>query len=225
MAQRNDISSGNPEKSAGGANRTGYRLRIDREGSNDFDLLLLGEIARKNEDALMRLYDKYRRSVYSMLLRIVKLESEAEELLQDVFMQVWEKAELFDAERGYFDTWLFTLTHNKAVNTLRSRLSKKSALEDRKDIQDLANVVSPQTTQETTPLSEQESADDRSAVLTALNNIPSDQRDALMLAYYDGLSQSEIAEKLGVPIGTIKTRMRQGMIKLQGLLKELRSTN
>ena len=96
MAQRNDISSGNPEKSAGGANRTGYRLRIDREESNEFDLLLLAEIARKNEDALMRLYDKYRRSVYSMLLRIVKIESEAEELLQDVFMQVWANAELFD---------------------------------------------------------------------------------------------------------------------------------
>lgn len=223
MAQRNDIPSGNPENSAGGANRAGYRLRIDRERSNDFDLVLLAEIARKNEDALMRLYDKYRRSVYSMLLRIVKIESEAEELLQDVFMQVWEKAELFDAERGYFDTWLFTLTHNKAINTLRSKQYKKSALEDRKDIQDLANVVTPHTTQETTPLSEQEDADDRKAVLHALDKIPGDQRDALMLAYYDGLSQSEIAEKVGVPLGTIKTRMRQGMIKLQGLLGELRS--
>lgn len=222
MAQQNGISSGNPEKNAGGANRTGYRLRIDREQSNDFDLLLLAEIARKNEDALIRLYDKYRRSVYSMLLRIVKIESEAEELLQDVFMQVWEKAELFDAERGYFDTWLFTLTHNKAINTLRSRLYKKNAQEDRKDIQDLAAVVTPLTTQETTPLSVQEAADDRKAVLDALDKIPSDQRDALMLAYYEGFSQSEIAEKLGVPLGTIKTRMRQGMIKLQGLLRELR---
>ncbi len=218
----NTISRANPEKSSIGANRAGYSLRIDREASNDFDLLLLAEIARKNDDALMRLYDKYRRSVYSMLLRIVKIESEAEELLQDVFMQVWEKAELFDAERGFFDTWLFTLTHNKAINTLRSRLYKKNAQEDRKDIQDLANVVSPHTTQETTPLSEQEAADDRKAVLDALDKIPSDQRDALMLAYYEGLSQSEIAEKLGVPLGTIKTRMRQGMIKLQGLLGELR---
>ncbi len=218
----NTISRANPEKSSLGANRAGYSLRIDREASNDFDLLLLAEIARKNDDALMRLYDKYRRSVYSMLLRIVKIESEAEELLQDVFMQVWEKAELFDAERGFFDTWLFTLTHNKAINTLRSRLYKKNAQEDRKDIQDLANVVSPHTTQETTPLSEQEAADDRKAVLDALDKIPSDQRDALMLAYYEGLSQSEIAEKLGVPLGTIKTRMRQGMIKLQGLLGELR---
>lgn len=218
----NTISRANPEKSSVGANRAGYSLRIDREASNDFDLLLLAEIARKNDDALMRLYDKYRRSVYSMLLRIVKIESEAEELLQDVFMQVWEKAELFDAERGFFDTWLFTLTHNKAINTLRSRLYKKNAQEDRKDIQDLANVVSPHTTQETTPLSEQEAADDRKAVLDALDKIPSDQRDALMLAYYEGLSQSEIAEKLGIPLGTIKTRMRQGMIKLQGLLGELR---
>ncbi|HEY6170712.1 MAG TPA: sigma-70 family RNA polymerase sigma factor, partial [Candidatus Kapabacteria bacterium] len=173
--------------------------------------------------ALIRLYDKYRRSVYSMLLRIVKIESEAEELLQDVFMQVWEKAELFDAERGYFDTWLFTLTHNKAINTLRSKLYKKNAQEDRKDIQDLAAVVTPRTTQETTPLSEQEDADDRKAVLGALDKIPSDQRDALMLAYYEGLSQSEIAGKTGVPLGTIKTRMRQGMIKLQGLLGELRN--
>jgi RNA polymerase sigma-70 factor (ECF subfamily) len=222
MTQRNDIPSGNPEKSADGANRAGYRLRIDRERSNDLDLVLLAEIARKNEDALIRLYDKYRRSVYSMLLRIVKIDSEAEELLQDVFMQVWEKAELFDAERGYFDTWLFTLTHNKAINTLRSRLYKKNAQEDRKDIQDLAAVVSPQTTQETTPLSEQEDADDRKAVLHALDKIPGEQRDALMLAYYEGLSQSEIAGKLGVPLGTIKTRMRQGMIKLQGLLGELR---
>jgi RNA polymerase sigma-70 factor, ECF subfamily len=222
MAIRNDTVVGKTNTSSG-ANRSDYRLRIDRQESNEFDLLLLGEISRKNEDALIRLYDKYRRSVYSMLLRVVKIESEAEELLQDVFMQVWEKAELFDAEKGFFDTWLFTLTHNKAINTLRSRLYKKNALEDRKDAVDLAAVVTPQTTDTSTPLSEQEAADDRKAVLGALDKIPPDQRDALMLAYYEGLSQSEIAEKLGVPLGTIKTRMRQGMIKLQGLLEELRS--
>lgn len=223
MAIRNDTVVGKTNNASSGANRSDYRLRIDRQESNEFDLLLLGEISRKNEDALIRLYDKYRRSVYSMLLRVVKIESEAEELLQDVFMQVWEKAELFDAEKGFFDTWLFTLTHNKAINTLRSRLYKKNALEDRKDAVDLAAVVTPQTTDTSTPLSEQEAADDRKAVLGALDKIPPDQRDALMLAYYEGLSQSEIAEKLGVPLGTIKTRMRQGMIKLQGLLEELRS--
>lgn len=220
----NTISQKNLGKSTFGENRKGYSLRIDRQESNEFDLLLLSEISRKNEDALIRLYDKYRRSVYSMLLKIVKIESEAEELLQDVFMQVWEKAELFDAERGYFDTWLFTLTHNKAINTLRSRLYKKNAQEDRKDFQDLAALVSPQTTEAATPLSEQEAADDRTAVLNALNSIPADQREALVLAYYEGLSQSEIADQLGIPLGTIKTRMRQGMIKLQRLLGELRIT-
>lgn len=219
----NDTDVKNTQNLAETAIREGYRLRTNRKESNERDLLLLAGISNKDEDALVRLYDKYQRSIYSILVRIVRDEEEAQELLQDVFLQVWEKAALFDKERGNFDTWLFTLAHNKAINTMRSRLFKKRKQEDRSWENDLADLITPATTETRTPLAERIEEDDRRVMLGALQKIPQEQREAIALAYYEGLSQSEIAEELGIPLGTIKTRMRQGMIKLRSLVEEIRS--
>ena len=200
--ERDTASPQNGEIAVGGEIRSGGRLRIIRSKASDSeDLTLLARIAAKDEKALAALYDKYQRKVYSVLIRIIKDQEEASELMQDVFLQVWEKAELFDNERGNFDTWLFTLAHNKAINMLRSRLHKKRSREDNKDSIAITEIHTPATREDRTPLTEQIESDERRVMLSALDAIPSAQRDALYLAYYDGLSQSEISEKLSPPCG------------------------
>ena len=204
-----------------GAIRGTARVRISNEASNSEDLTLLGQVSQKDQHALEALYAKYQRIVYSLALRIVRDEDEASELLQDVFVQVWQKADLFDQDRGNFNTWLLTLAHNKAINTLRSKAYKKRSLETRGDDDDIMKWAGEAATEVRTPLSEQIADDARTQVLDALGKIPEAQREALTLAYYEGLSQSEIAEKLGVPLGTVKTRMRQGLLKLKEFLGDL----
>ena len=203
---------------SGGEIRSVPKMRsIDKERSNHEDLQLLMSISQGDQKALANLYDKYGRLIYSLTLSIVRNEDEARELQQDVFLQVWHKASLFDNERGSFITWLVTLAHNKSINTLRSRRYKKSAQEVKQDIADITNdaVVDHQT-----PLRDAMESDERRHVLSALAQLPEQQRKALYLSYYEGYSQSEIAEMLGEPLGTIKTRMRKGMMKLVSILGE-----
>ncbi len=193
------------------------KMRIDKEKSNQEDLDLLARISEGDQKSLAILYDKYAKLIYSLTMRIVRSEDDARELQQDVFLQVWHKAGLFDNERGSFVTWLLTLAHNKSINTLRSRRYKKSALETNDDI---AEITNDQTTTHHTPLSEVIESDERHQVKQALDQLPELQRNAIYLSYYEGYSQSEIAGMLGEPIGTIKTRMRNGMLKLVGILGE-----
>jgi RNA polymerase sigma-70 factor, ECF subfamily len=202
---------------AGGGIRSGVKLRTDKSLSNEEDLKLLALISQGDQKSLAVLYDKYGRLIYSLTLRIVRNEEEARELQQDVFLQVWHKAALFDNERGSFVTWLVTLAHNKSINTLRSRRYKKSAQEAK---QDIADITHDSTVDHQTPLADAMENDERRHVLAALEQIPELQRKALYLSYYEGYSQSEIAEMLGEPLGTIKTRMRKGMMKLVAILGE-----
>jgi RNA polymerase sigma-70 factor (ECF subfamily) len=202
---------------AGGEIRSVPKMRIDKEKSNHEDLQLLSLISQGDQKALAVLYDKYGRLIYSLTNRIVRNEEEARELQQDVFLQVWHKAGLFDNERGSFVTWLVTLAHNKSINTLRSRRYKKSAQEAKQDIGDITH---DSTVDHHTPLRDAMESDERRHVLNALEQIPEMQRKALYLSYYEGYSQSEIAEMLGEPLGTIKTRMRKGMMKLVAILGE-----
>ena len=202
---------------SGGEIHTGVKIRNDKSLSNEEDLQLLAQISQGDQKSLALLYDKYGRLIYSLTLRIVRNEEEARELQQDVFLQVWHKAELFDNERGSFVTWLVTLAHNKSINTLRSRRYKKSALEAK---QDIADITHDSTVDHHTPLRDAMENDERRHIFSALEQIPEQQRKALYLAYYEGYSQSEIAEMLGEPLGTIKTRMRKGMMKLVSILGE-----
>ncbi len=203
---------------ADGAIRNVEHLRILRKDSALEDLELLARISTGDSAALSRIYDKYKRKIYSLVLQIVKREEDASEIVQDVFLQVWDKATLFDDGRGTFSAWLSTLAHNKAINVMRSRRFKKSAQEVTQDLNDLSELGSEHTVEHRTALDEQIEDDERSQIMEVLNRIPSEQRTTLIMAYYSGYSQSEIAEALGVPLGTIKTRMRQGMIKLRELL-------
>lgn len=202
----------------GGEIRSGGLARRPKGSTAEADESLLSKISGGDTEALAKLYDKYQRRIYSLVLKIVRNEDDAAEVMQDVFLQVWEKAGLFDQDRGSFGAWLSTLAHNKAINLLRSRRFKKSALEVRQDLEELSSQTNEATIERRTALDEQIESSEREAMLALLNQIPEAQRTALTMAYYSGYSQTEIADALGVPLGTIKTRMRQGMMKLRDML-------
>lgn len=216
------IATNNPQSlDADGAIRSNGFLRNTKvTGAENEDLVLLTLVARADAAALGKLYDKYQRKIYSLVLRILRNEEDAGEILQDVFLQVWEKAELFDRDRGSFSTWLATLAHNKAINLLRSKRAKKQSLEVNHDREEIAEISSDLMIEHRTALDEQIETGEREVMLSLLSKLTEDQRTALIMAYYNGYSQTEIADSLGVPLGTVKTRMRQGMIKLRELVHE-----
>ena len=173
------------------------------------DVELLKAVARGDEQALAQLYDSYRVILFGLLVRILNSREEAEDVLQEVFLQVWRRARDFDETRGKPFTWLVTLARSRAIDRLRSlgardRVAQASVREAAEEVSDAARD---------TFRSEQ-----RALVTSALSQLPEEQKRPLVLAYFDGLTQSEIATKLGAPLGTVKTRMRAGMIKLRELL-------
>ncbi|MEP6570547.1 MAG: sigma-70 family RNA polymerase sigma factor [Acidobacteriota bacterium] len=173
------------------------------------DVELLHAVARGDEAALARLYDAYRVILFGLLVRILNSREEAEDILQDVFIQVWRRAKDFDETRGRPFTWLITLARSRAIDRLRQlgarqRLATGAAQEQTETVSDA--------------LSDTIKVAERETVRQALAKLTEEQRHTLVLAYFDGLTQSEIATKLNAPLGTIKTRMRSGMIKLRALL-------
>ncbi len=186
------------------------------------DVTLLRAVAQKEEQALVKLYRKYARLVFSLSYRILKHEGEAEECAQEVFLQIWQKASLYDVARGTFEAWLSTLTHHRAIDILRTKRFRQRSAETKFDAQDLNGLNSDAFTLDRTGLTISIEQDERSRVSDAMSQIPPEQKQVLELAYYQGYSQSEIAEKLELPLGTVKTRMRQGMIRLSKFVKDLR---
>jgi RNA polymerase sigma-70 factor, ECF subfamily len=176
------------------------------EHSHDNDIELLKAIAAKNDAALGQLYDRYRLILFGVLMRILNNREEAEDVLQEVFLQVWRRAADFDENRGRPFTWLVTLARSRGIDRLRSLASRERVAiagvnERPEEVSDAANDAIR--------------SERVGVVNSALAELPEDQRKPLVLAYFDGLTQSEIATKLGVPLGTVKTRMRTAMSKLR----------
>ena len=179
------------------------------EQPNDRDVELLKAIAAKDDGALGRLYDGYRLILFGVLMRILNNREEAEDVLQEVFLQVWRRAGDFDENRGRPFTWLVTLARSRGIDRLRSLASRERVAMAG------ANEASEEVSDAATDAIRSEQ---RGVVNDALSQLPEDQKRPLMLAYFDGLTQSEIAMQLGAPLGTVKTRMRSGMMKLRELL-------
>jgi RNA polymerase sigma factor (sigma-70 family) len=171
------------------------------------DEALLALVARSDEDALAAFYDRYGRVAYGLALRILRDPSLAEDAVQDGFLTAWRTAAAFDPRRGSASTWLLTLVHRRAVDIVRREDRRRT------DSIDDAPVASGDSTDETAEVREQ-----RRNVQAALAQLPADQRECLELAYYGGLSQSEVGDRLGVPLGTVKSRMFAGLAKLRDLL-------
>jgi len=173
----------------------------------DEDLLVA--IAGGDERALGELYDRLGGVAYRLAVRILRDPALAQDAVQDAFLGVWRTAAAFDPSRGKASTWLLTLVHRRAVDVVRREDRRRAEpLED-------APVASGEATDETAEVREE-----RRRVQAALAQLPADQREALELAYYGGLTQSELAERLGVPLGTVKSRMFTGLSKLRDLLEE-----
>jgi RNA polymerase sigma-70 factor (ECF subfamily) len=186
--------------------------------TGDREKQLLKQIADGNAQALSALYDMYHLVLFRQLLGIVKQREEAEDLLQEVFNQIWSKAGSFDPDRGSVYTWMTTMSRNKGLDFLRSKAHKRS---QKTDYDPEEFILSGIPASDETPL-DQTILSERSHLLKlALQQIPEEQQQVLKIAYFDGYSQSEIADQLGLPLGTIKTRMRQGMIKLESILSKV----
>jgi RNA polymerase sigma factor (sigma-70 family) len=163
------------------------------------DEALLALVAHGDEDAFAGLYDRFSRVTYGLAVRVLRDPMLAQDAVQDAF----------EARRGTASTWLLTLVHRRAVDLVRREQRRRG------DPFEEAPSASGEATDETAEVREQ-----RRNVQSALAQLPPDQREALELAYYGGLSQSELAEKLGVPLGTVKSRMFAGLAKLRDLLQE-----
>jgi RNA polymerase sigma-70 factor (ECF subfamily) len=178
-------------------------------GSNAEDVALMRRIVEADETALGALYDRWVRSLYSLVLHLLKDPDEAEDVVEETFWQAWRKADSYEPSRGAVSTWLLTIGRRKALDRLRARKrSKEDVIGDNRAFADLPSNAPD-------PASEVEGSELREQVRTALNELPDEQREVLELGYFSGLSQSEIADATGQPLGTVKTRMRLAMQKLR----------
>jgi RNA polymerase sigma factor (sigma-70 family) len=177
--------------------------------SNLSDEELLGLVARSDDEALAELYDRYSRQAYGLALRILRDEALAQDAVQEAFLAVWRTAGRFLADRAKASTWILTIVHRRAVDVVRREERRRG------DPLDDAREPSGEATDETADLRER-----RTAIQAVLRRLPDEQRQALELAYYGGLTQAELAERLALPLGTIKSRMFAGLSKLRDLLAE-----
>ena len=173
------------------------------------DATLVQSLLRQDVNAFEQLYDRHSRQVYGLVLRILQQASTAEEVVQDVFLQLWRNAAAYDAERGPFVPWLLTLARNRALDHLRLKSERQRRREDQTD--ELPPVMAA-------PPEYEEEIDDRrrfERVRSLMGGLLPQQKRAIELAYFEGLSHSEIAEKLKEPLGTVKSWIRNGLLRLK----------
>ncbi len=178
------------------------------------DEALVTLVSRRDEAALGILYDRYIRLVFSVALRITGDRQTAEEVVQDVFQNVWLSAHTYQLSAGAVSSWLLGITRHRAIDATRSKRERARNREQALDI----TFMSPASGG---PEDELDKRLQRDAVRDALAELPSNQRQAIELAYYGGYTGAEIAERLGEPVGTIKTRLRLGLLKLRDRLQAL----
>ena len=178
----------------------------------DADRAAVIRMARGDGSAVAELYDRHSRAIYSLALRMLTDSAEAEDVVQDVFTQAWRQASRYDATRAPVVGWLLVIARARALDRLRARKSRISVA-----------ALDPATTDPADPGPALDQLaignEDAVRVRAALAALPDVQREAIELAYYKGLSQSDIAEQLSQPLGTVKTRMRAGLLKLRDVLR------
>jgi RNA polymerase sigma-70 factor (ECF subfamily) len=176
---------------------------------------LISQLARGDENALAQLYDSTNRMVYGLALRILGDPSSAEDVAMEVYLQVWRTAGSFVPERGTVSSWLVTMVRSRAIDCLRARKARRKDLEQ--DVDDVHDLRHPGPSPELAVVETGRSH----IVQKAMRELPSEQRQAIELAYFSGLSHSEVALQTGLPLGTVKTRIRSGMMRPRELLEPL----
>jgi RNA polymerase sigma-70 factor (ECF subfamily) len=183
----------------------------DVAGSAAADRLAVERVARGDHDALAELYDRHGRLVYSLALRIVRDQGDAEDVVQEVFSQVWRQASRYHESRGNVIAWMLNVARSRAIDRLRRRAARpQDAVSDATmiDVADSGPAIDDQLAW----------AGRAVQIRHALEDLPLLQRIAIELAFYEGLTHAEVAERLELPLGTIKTRIRQGLLKLRDRL-------
>jgi RNA polymerase sigma-70 factor (ECF subfamily) len=174
----------------------------------DADHSTVARMAAGDQAALAEFYDHHGRAVYSLAFRILRDQRDAEEIVQDVFTQAWRESRRYNTRRGSVMAWLMTLTRSRAVDRLRRRRSRPQSAAPADPRADISDSAAPADEQLIWTVRVDE-------VRAALDTLPFVQRMTIELAFYEGLTHSEIAERLEEPLGTIKTRIRQGLLKLR----------
>jgi RNA polymerase sigma-70 factor (ECF subfamily) len=170
-------------------------------------------VAQRDADALEALYERYGRPAFSLARRILTEETLAQDVVQEVFLSLWRDAHRFDAGRGTVATYLLSMTHHRAVDVVRR---EENLRRWRTSDEGLELEADPKVRVE----DEVEASERRAEVRAALKELPDAQREALLLAYFGGYTQREVAALVGVPLGTVKTRMAAGMRKLREALRD-----
>ena len=188
------------------------------------DVRLIERIAAREEAALAELYDRHSRSAYSIILRVLGSPSDAEEVLQETFVRVWSRAETYDPLLGSPGAWLTRIARNRAIDRLRARRARgdisslqvqpvaHADLDSAQDPQNLRSRETPQTVLEGRATA--------GAVQTALPTLAPMQRALIEAAYFEGYTHRELADRFGVPLGTVKTRIRTGLAAMRGRLEQ-----
>lgn len=176
---------------------------------------LVRRIAAGDAAALEALYDRYVRQCFGLALRMVSEPALAEEVVQEVFLKLWTSPGSYSSQKGAFASWLLSLVHHRCVDQLRKRSRTEVAL----DTDEPSSILNTEPDPQPDPGEQVWVMEQQRVVRQALTQIPENQRLVLELAYFGGLSQSQIAEKLSQPLGTVKTRMRMGLLNLRALLE------
>ena len=185
--------------------------------SDSTDLSLLQRIAARDTAALAELYDRHNRLLFGLILRIVRDRGEAEEILQEVFVRVWTRAETYDAQMGGPLTWIVRVARNCAIDRLRAR--RVRATMDAQAIDFAAVEAAAPATGIQTPEAAVLIAERRRTLTDALAGLPAEQRQLIEAAFFEGYTHSELAQRYGLPLGTVKTRIRTGMLAMRKRLE------
>ena len=175
---------------------------------------MLLKVARGDTGALKPLYERYGGRAFAICLRILHDRAEAEEVLQETFMEVWRRAREYDPRRGGLESWIATIARTRSIDHLRSQRTVNRVTQHARPSGTMSAAPAP-------PDQSAAEAEDRERVSAALKTLPPEQRTVLELAFFEGLSHSEIASRTGDPLGTVKTRVRLGMEKIAALLPDL----
>jgi RNA polymerase sigma-70 factor (ECF subfamily) len=189
----------------------GYRRGVGGgviRSQSDEDEALVAAIARGDQQALGRLYDRYAAALLGVAMRILRERRECEDLVHDVFLEAWQKAREFDPGRGSVRAWLFLRLRSRALDRLKAAGYARVDSLDAREVQARVEVVSVGD--------ERGEAPDHATLRATIETLPDEQRRVLELAYFEGLSSSEIAARLGVPMGTVKSRVAAAMARLRG---------
>jgi RNA polymerase sigma-70 factor (ECF subfamily) len=192
-------------------------MPVQTSGSVETDLVLFDRIARRDASAVGELYDRHSRVLHGLIWRILRDTHEAEEVLQDVFVRVWKKADTYDAVLGTPLAWLVRIARNRAIDRLRARRARPVSTADDETLATIRSDASTGSSPEQLAWTSEQGR----AIRAALDRLVPEQRVLIEHAFFLGYTQSELAERFGLPLGTVKTRVRAGMLAMREHLEDV----